>query len=528
LINNNKISFNYRELNTSKTNDLKKSENISDNKKSIINLNNLISENNNKYIFDNISKDDHSKKKYNKAYSINFKENFYQISLNSEGNKEKYLEDKRFIRLASQVIDKMNFKNNLNIKLTKSLTDIITHNLENIDLKFLFDFQINVPLKSHFPVLKTKISQIWYDLILNDLKYFKLQKKEFIKPIKKNENRSINARLENSSEYDYIGFKEFSRIFFKKLHKKTGNKFDTFKSNSKKDSCKKDSFEERIFNLQYDKNFKIDFERYILIIGFDIFDQELLDKLSFHYNNTKILITGDFYFSKKEEIRKFFHKYKNLYLAVVDLYDPRELEKLNLNKVLKCFLLLKNFDNRVKSDLVNLQLINYFNYNYNFDIYIEQISDLGNFFLGFTPKFNNSTIKDPYYHPLYMSGKIFYISQLKEICAASYMYEQLTEAWLSLINCGYPNKNLSLKGSNPNIITIEIPKIYYNKEYIYLVKDLFLYEDISCIPLGLYYTSPFEIKNAKKNKNKNLENSFSQDIRETEKTTIINCKLNYK
>jgi len=111
-------------------------------------------------------------------------------------------------------------------------------------------------------------------------------------------------------------------------------------------------------------------------------------------------------------------------------------------------LLLKSLDIRVNADLQSLQLINFFNANYNFEVFIEQNSEEGNLLLGYTPKIDNDSLKDPFYHPLFMSGRILYISKLKEVCSESYLNENLTDAWLSLIKCGFPNQNYFLKEKN--------------------------------------------------------------------------------
>ncbi len=263
----------------------------------------------------------------------------------------------------------------------------------------------------------------------------------------------------------------------------------------------------KIINLISYEITQVDFRNHILIYGLDIFDSELIDKLFFHYKNTKILILGDDQLYKEEEIKKNLHKFSNLIYVIIDPLFPENLEKLNLKYVLKCFLLIKNIDKKVKIDMINFQLINYFNHKYNFETFIEQNSEDHNFLLGFNPKINSNLIKESFYHPLYMSGKVLYLTKIKEVCSETYLNEYITEAWLSLIYSGYPNQNYARKGTNPNIITIDVPDFYNNKDYIQLIRDLFLTK-ISCIPLGLYITSPIDkddnnIDNKRKSTSKN-------------------------
>jgi hypothetical protein len=320
-------------------------------------------------------------------------------------------------------------------------------------------------------------------------------------PNSKKSSKILQSKLSNFSNYIF----NYQNIIIDDINIvnniKKKNIFSNFDENKEKfhkknkDKINQKEIKSRIINLPDKQNTTLNFENHILIFGFDIFDSELIDKLVFHFADTSILIIGDFNLSEEAVIKKDLSLYPNLHYIIMDFLNPLYLKKLNLDKVSKCFLLLKSLDKRVNADLQSLQLINFFNANYNFEVFIEQNSEEGNLLLGYTPKIDNDSLKDPFYHPLYMSGRILYISELKDVCSESYLNENLTDAWLSLIKCGFPNQNSFMKGKdlNVNVVTVDIPEFYFNQEFVNLAKDLFL-SDISCLPLGIYVVSPIEYK----------------------------------
>jgi len=232
----------------------------------------------------------------------------------------------------------------------------------------------------------------------------------------------------------------------------------------------------------------IKFKKHILIFNFDVNDFELIEKLINHYHNSKICLISNDDLGDTEELNRQLEKNNNLYYIYLDSLDTVMLERLNLDEVLKCFLLSKHDEKKNISEMLNYQLLNFFNYNYKFEVFTEQENAEKNLLLGSTP-FLNNRVSDQLFHPMYMSGKILYTSEISEIFSLNYINPNIADAWLSLIYCGNPDQNYYKMGTFPNLITIDIPKFYNNKFYKDLVIDLFKLE-INCIPLGIHVMNP--------------------------------------
>lgn len=407
----------------------------------------------------------------------------------SERNNKKFNEliNKELMR----TMTKFNYSQKILTK-QRTIADIEDQNEIKDNLKKEIEKTIKKKLNSYYTFKRTKPKTELEKLQKNDPKTHK--KLKIRRRITK-----IDLEISNKHRFKKI-FNEFDKIYNfareslmerKHHHAKENENEDVLTMNYLKRADVEKQINKQKLNL-IEEDITLKFQNHILIFEFEVFDYELVEKLFIHHQNSKICLIGDYETGNEEEINRYLSKNKNLYYVIIDPLNPEMLEKLNLDKVLKCFLLLKQYEKNSNTDMLNLQLINFFNYNNKFEIFMEQNNENSNLILGYTPILNERVF-DKLYHPLYMSGKILYISKISEVFSYSYINEYIADAWLSLIYCGYPDQSYYKLGTFPNIITIDLPKCYDNKYYIDLMKDFFSL-DFPSIPLGIHVMEPLTIK----------------------------------
>ncbi len=255
-----------------------------------------------------------------------------------------------------------------------------------------------------------------------------------------------------------------------------------------------DHCEERIYSINsLNKNCdskKIKkFSQHIIIIGYIENIKLLVNMISYHLPQTDILVVTNNQDCLKK-MKSYMYLSPNLYLIQTDPSIVNNLEKIGISKVLKCYILTEDVCQMLKDDSDKILCFNSIKNAYNTECLIELSTATSLRIMGFSPmeKIN------PYEHPLFVSGNVFYSSHLDKLISNAYIKKKKIEAILKMVTCGYDyldyiNYNLPLPNELecPIIFTIPVPSSYHGKSYYDLASDL---TNSGLIPLGLYIENP--------------------------------------
>jgi len=305
----------------------------------------------------------------------------------------------------------------------------------------------------------------------------------------KSKNTKRNLDFLNKFEHKY------DRSIMEEINKKNEEHYSELSKLVYKFTENEYAFEHRIFEM--DKvNAQEIFSDHILIIGY----QDALDKfvklILYHFPHKSICFLGT------EEQRnliciKLLKQYKNVYLFQGDPINPFHLLNAGLNNANHVIILSETIFKKLNEDMTALISSRTIDYYFDLHMIIELWDSKSAKLLGYIPLDKQAKdITNEFYHPLFMSGKLIYLSHLDKLTTLSVTDPNVIETLYQIISVGFRkfvnnfnNKrsdiNMRFSRDMPVIITIDLPEDYWGKEYYVLVQDLLTLEK-PAIPLGLY------------------------------------------
>jgi len=259
------------------------------------------------------------------------------------------------------------------------------------------------------------------------------------------------------------------------------------------------SYEHRIFELDKFKAQDI-FSDHIIIIGY----QDSLDKfvklITYHFPNKSICYLGT---EEQKYIisNKLLKQNKNVYFFQGDPINPFHLINAGLNNAFHVIFLCETIFKKLNEDMTSLLSSRVVDYYFDINMFLELWDSKNVNLLGYIPLDKNAkNFTNEFYHPLFMAGRVIYLSHLDKLTTISVSNPNLIETFYQIISVGFrrfinnftdkrSNINLRFGGDIPVIITLDIPKDYLGKEYYMLVQDLLSLEK-PAIPFGVYVSNP--------------------------------------
>jgi len=302
--------------------------------------------------------------------------------------------------------------------------------------------------------------------------------------------------LENGLTNERINLK--ANKFYSKLSEEEENSFLKCNKNQEENKL----IDLYIFDIEKDDLSKR-FQNHIIIIGY----QDILNKLlkyifQHHHKEICIVSTPD---SDEVCIHKLLKQFDNLFFFKGSPENPFHLLNAGLNQAYMVIFLTEKLFGKTNEDMQKILIYKSIDYFFNTKIILELWSSQSCRLLGSVPLLKNGEVeKNEFLHPYFMAGRLIYLSHLESIVARSYTEEKNTEVWLKLIKLGINTKN-NVKGKNcnsnndnendnegmPIFLTLEIPSIYYDREYYNLMDDLMKLNP-PALPVGIYIKSPLE------------------------------------
>jgi hypothetical protein len=284
----------------------------------------------------------------------------------------------------------------------------------------------------------------------------------------------------------------------------------------------------RIFNVEK-TNLANFFENHILIIGYQDNLSKLLKLLFYHFKNKKICILTD-----KDEIimQKLLKQYKDLIYIKGEAQNPIHLLNSGIQRAYYVLFLCENIFARTNEDMEKILSFKAIDYFFNCNMLLELWDHQSIKFLGYMPMENNSKLNNEFMHPLYMAGRLIYLSYFDKILAYSFFKEKEVEAWTSLLNLGFesvssPSGHITFKadkdGEYPIILTVDVPVPFYGKEYHELMNHFFSF-DRPCIGLGVYIENPLSYMSNKSLGKVSTQRSSTMRIINSHKRLLKNLK----
>ncbi len=244
----------------------------------------------------------------------------------------------------------------------------------------------------------------------------------------------------------------------------------------------------RIHDLEKDNTCR-KLENHILIMGYQDNLVNLLKYLTYSFKSKKICILSSE--NNEAKIIKLMKQFPNLLFLKGEAINPYNQINAGIHTAFYSIYLTETIDRHADEDLNNLLGFRTQDYCFDTNAIIELWDSYSIKQLGYVPisEANLQGNENEFANPLFMAGKVVYINQLEKIIASSYNEPECIESWLGILNCGYNiiEKYEDKGDKKPLIITIDVPKDYYDQEYITLVKDLL---DLDTLSLGLYLPFP--------------------------------------
>lgn len=323
----------------------------------------------------------------------------------------------------------------------------------------------------------------------------KKSKKGIIYDKTKFKSKNTKRNLDFLNKFEHI----YDKSITAEINKKNEEHYSELRNLVYKSTEDEYIFEHRIFEL--DKvNAQEIFSNHILIIGY----QDALDKfvklISYHFPNKPICFLGT------EEQRdliciKLLKQYKNVYFFQGDPINPFHLLNAGLNNANQVIILSENIFKKLNEDMRALLSSRLVDYYFDLNMLIELWDCKSAKLLGYIPLDKKANdITNEFYHPLFMSGKLIYLSHLDKLTTLSVTDPNVIETLYQIISVGFrkfvnnfanrrTDINMRLGGDVPVVLTIDLPEHYWGREYYVLVQDLLTLEK-PAIPLGLYISDP--------------------------------------
>jgi hypothetical protein len=199
--------------------------------------------------------------------------------------------------------------------------------------------------------------------------------------------------------------------------------------------------------------------------------------------------------------------------------NPKHLFNCSLNKSLFCLLLISSINELINDDLKNILCYRIIQKYFQTKTIIEVWDNSSLKFLGYTPLYSINE----FFHPLFISGKIFLLEHFDRLLPKYYLNEKKTKAWIEFVKLGN-NKIIENKAINSNnntyLLSIDIPEIYIGKDFFSMFSDFICLETpILILGLYIYDTEEYQIKK------KGFDNIIEQNISTNER---IFGKYNYR
>ena len=240
---------------------------------------------------------------------------------------------------------------------------------------------------------------------------------------------------------------------------------------------------------------------HIVFVGYQDGINKLLKLIQLHYPYKDICIMTDYAF-EDSAIVKYLRMFKHLYHLKGNLSNPLHLINAGISKASHVLFLVDTIDKRTNEDMAKILGFRAVDYFFQTDIILELWDQQSVYLLGYNPVSKYPSIKNnEFVHPLFISGKLIYLSHLNRlVCMAAHDEKDKVDAWIELLSLGY--KENSLKNDNnflikqekkgyPVTISVDIPEKYIGKEYFNLFTDL-LCQKNPIMVLGLYIDNPLE------------------------------------
>lgn len=291
------------------------------------------------------------------------------------------------------------------------------------------------------------------------------------------------------------------------------------------------NYQHRIFDLAK-INVQEIFLNHILIIGFQDAVERLVGLITYHFPKKSICFLAP---EVKKSIicDKILKQYQNTYYLQGNPINPFDLLNAGLNNVFHVIFLSENIFKKLNEDMNLLLSCRVVDYYFNINAILELWDSKNSNLLGYIPLDKNSkNITNEFYHPLFMAGKVLYLSHLDQLTTLSITDPIIIESVYQILSVGFrkkinkiAKKPVNNKNNNfdaPVIITIDVPEMYFGKEYCNLAEHL-LSLDEPAVPLGVYVSDPLSYQMMEsKGKISQGENAHIWNIINSHKRRLIN------
>jgi hypothetical protein len=220
-------------------------------------------------------------------------------------------------------------------------------------------------------------------------------------------NTNSNLRVLKEADcrhYKETLYKKFDEFVLRRFNHKNKIEFHSEYTNSQK----------RILDLEKDFKCKT-FVGHILILGYQENLSNLLRYLTFNFPKRKICIISN----ESDSIKtiKLLKQYKHLYFLKGSPISPSNLINAGIYTAGFCFFLVENIEKSSSEDLQNLLSYRSQDFFFSCKSIIEMWNTQSIRHLGYIPFPDKSGIlsDNEFLNPLFMAGKVFYISHLDMI-----------------------------------------------------------------------------------------------------------------
>lgn len=363
------------------------------------------------------------------------------------------------------------------------------------------------------------------------------------------ENNFINKNTVNNLEFINVGEDNINPIISQKniTNQILDNKAVKFYYNLKDDDLRKKNSNElkkrenakniefNIFEIEKDDLSKR-FRNHIIIIGYQDILSKLLKIFFLHHNKDICIISSPD--SDEVSILKLLRQYKNLFYFKGSPENPFHLLNAGLNDAHLVVFLNEKLFGKTNEDMHKILIYKSIDYFFNTRMILELWNSKSCRLIGNVPLLDNGVVEtNEFLHPSFMAGRLIYLSHLESVTAKALTEPKSTDVWMNLLSLGLRTKfgdrgnqticNDVYGTGMPIIMTLEIPEIYYEKEYYHLVNDLMKLNP-PALPIGIYIQTPLDYlkinSRGKITKSKSELGKTTIDIFTSHKKQLINLE----
>ncbi len=435
------------------------------------------------------------KKKYDEDLCIR-KSNL--ISSNNINNEIK-LNKKKSNKILSQINTKEDY--NINFKnINHNTTNINNINENNLSCFKTNNFKDKAQIINSFSssLSSCSFSSSSFSTVKNISDEEKKKEKKNKKIVYDKSKFTFKTTNKNLRFLNKFESHKYEKSILEKIEKKTDEYYSYLNEFTNPSLKNEYSYEHRIFELDKYKLNDI-FSNHIILIGY----QDSLDKfvklITNHFPNKYICFLGTEE-HKFDVCNKILKQYKNIYYFQGDPTNPFHLLNSGLNNAFHVIILSQNIFKKLNEDMNLLLSSSIIDYYFDINMTIELWNSKSCSLLGYKPLDKNAKeISNEFYHPLFMSGKILYLSHFDKLTSMSVTDPLIIESLHQIISVGFRNDLRDIMTRTdigicrgavvPILITIDLVEKYWGKEYHILVQDLLKLEK-PALPLGVYVSDP--------------------------------------